>query len=100
MQAAPAKVELRSLELLEQKIQRAVEAITRLKDENASLRTQIASFQATAADAAARSRELDTARTTTQQLERELEQLRDEKASVIARVDGLLKDLDKLQLDG
>ena len=99
MQAAPAKVELRSLELLEQKIQRAVEAITRLKDENASLRTQIASFQATAADAAARTKELDTVRTNAEKLERELATLRDEKSAVIARVDGLLKDLDKLQLD-
>jgi FtsZ-binding cell division protein ZapB len=99
MQAVQTKVDLKPLELLEQKIQRAVEAITRLKGENAALRTQIASFQATAADAEVRTRELDTARTSAQALERELASLREDRAAVIARVDGLLKDLDKLNLD-
>ena len=93
------QVDLKSFEVLEQKIQRTVELVSRLKDENGSLRSQLASFQATAAENAARSRELDTVKLSAQQLEKDLRELQDERKSVLTRVDGLLANLERLQLD-
>jgi len=93
------QVELKSLEVLESRIQRAVDVMKKLRDENESLRGQIASFQATAADSAARVKELDSMRLSGQKLERELKSLQDERKAVVARVDSLLESLDALHLD-
>ena len=99
MQGVQTKVEMKSLEVLEQKIQRAVELVGRLRDENAALTQQLEILQASAVDGAARNRELDAMRITSQQLEKDLRQLQEERSVVLTRVDGLLQDLDRLQLD-
>ncbi len=92
-------VELKSFEILEARIGKAVELVKKLREENEQLREQVSAFESAASDAAARSRELDAVRMTSQKLERELGALREEKATVVSRVDAMLKDLDRLSLD-
>ena len=96
---AQLPVDLKTFEALESKIQKTVELVTRLKDENSSLKSQLESLQNAAAEGAVRSRELDGMRVTSQQLEKELMSLRDERQQVLSKVDGLLSSLDKLSLD-
>ena len=92
-------VDLRSFEVLEAKIQKTVELVSRLKEENATLRSQLETLQDTAAESSLRAKELDGMRVTSQQLERELLQLRDERQHVLSKVDGLLTSFEKLSLD-
>lgn len=106
-------VELKSFEILEARINKAVELVKRLRADNDALRSEnkslgddaralrdrVASLESTAADAAVRGKELDAARLTSQQLERELAELREEKRTVVTRVDAMLADLERLSLD-
>ena len=96
---AQLPVDLKTFEALESKIQKTVELVTRLKDENSSLKSQLESLQSAAAEGAVRSKELDGMRLTSQQLERELMSLKDERQQVLSKVDGLLSSLDGLALD-
>ena len=96
---AQLPVDLKTFEALESKIQKTVELVTRLKDENSSLKSQLESLQNAAAEGAIRSKELDGMRLTSQQLERELMSLKDERQQVLSKVDGLLSSLDGLALD-
>ena len=96
---AQLPVDLKTFEALESKIQKTVELVTRLKGENSSLKAQVESLQNAAADGAIRSKELDGMRLTSQQLERELMSLKDERQQVLSKVDGLLSSLDGLALD-
>jgi len=93
------KPDIKSFEVLEQKIKRTVEFVTRLKDENATLIQKVSRLEGTASDFEARSHELETARITAAQLEEEVGKLKDERHAVISRVDSLLQNLDQLQLD-
>ena len=93
------KIELKSFEVLEQKIQRTVEMVGRLKDENAMLKGRLLDLETAAADSTVKGRQLETMKLSQEQLEREVKTLQDERRSVLARVDGLLEDLSKLQLD-
>jgi FtsZ-binding cell division protein ZapB len=95
---AQLPVDLRSFEALETKIQKTVELVSRLRDENASLRSQVDALQNAAADSSLRAKELDGMRLTSQQLERELLQLKDERQHVLSKVDGLLASFDNLEL--
>lgn len=92
-------VEMKSFEILESRINRAVDLVKKLREENALLRDKISSLESLASDAAIRSKELDAARLTSQQLQRELDSLREEKQAVVSRVDSMLKDLERLSLD-
>lgn len=96
---AQLPVDLKTFEALESKIQKTVELVTRLKDENSSLKSQLESLQNAAAEGAVRARELDGMRVTSQQLEKELMSLKDERQQVLSKVDGLLSSLDKLTLE-
>ena len=93
------QVEIKSLELLEARIQRAVDLVKKLRDENDALRSQLASFQATASESAARVKEMDAMRVNGAKLEKELKALQQERAAVVARVDSLLESLEALPLD-
>ena len=95
---AQLPVDLRSFEALETKIQKTVELVSRLRDENSSLRSQVDALQDAAADSSLRAKELDGMRLTSQQLERELLQLKDERQHVLSKVDGLLASFDNLDL--
>ena len=98
MQAA-LPVDLKAFEVLEGKIQKMIEMVTRLKHENEALRAQVESLQDAAAQGSVRSKELDGMRLTSQQLERELMALKDERQQVLAKVDVLLGSLEKLTLE-
>jgi FtsZ-binding cell division protein ZapB len=92
-------VEMKSFEILEARINKAVDLVRKLREENSILREKVESLEAVAGDAAIRSKELDAARLTGQQLQRELDSLREEKMNVVSRVDAMLKDLERLSLD-
>ena len=92
-------VEMKSFEILEARINKAVDLVKKLREENSTLRDKIASLESVATDAAIRGKELDAARLTGQQLQRELDSLREEKQAVVSRVDAMLKDLERLSLD-
>ena len=96
---AQLPVDLKAFEALENKIQKAVELVVRLKEENATLRSQVDALQGSAAESAVRAKELDGMRITSQQLERELMALKDERIQVLSKVDGLLTNLERLSLD-
>ena len=96
---ATTPVEMKSLEVLESRVQKAVDLVRKLRDDNDALRAQIAAIESSAAESAARSKELDAIRLTSQQMEREIKSLKDERHAVVSRVDALLKDLDALPLD-
>jgi FtsZ-binding cell division protein ZapB len=87
-------VEMKSFEILEARINKAVDLVKKLREENSILREKIGAL-----DAAIRGKELDAARLTGQQLQRELDSLREEKQVVVSRVDAMLKDLERLSLD-
>jgi FtsZ-binding cell division protein ZapB len=91
--------EMKSFEVLESRIHQAVDLVRKLREENSILREKMSALEGSAADAAIRSKELDAARLTSQQLQRELDSLREEKQSVVSRVDSMLKDLERLSLD-
>ena len=63
------------------------------------MKAQLETLQNAAAEGAIRSKELDGMRLTSQQLERELMSLKDERQQVLSKVDGLLSSLDGLALD-
>jgi ABC-type transporter Mla subunit MlaD len=65
------------LEQLEQAVRRAAEAIARLKDERDALRAKVTGLEAGQA---------------------ELHRLKQERKEMLAQVDGMLKELDKLDL--
>lgn len=92
-------MELKSFEILEARINRAVDLVKKLREENALLRDKISALESVASDAAVRGKELDAARLTSQQLQRELDAMREEKQAVVSRVDAMLKDLERLSLD-
>ena len=96
---ATSKVDLKPFEVLESRIQRTIELVGRLKEENSTLKSQLSSFQGAAAEAAARSKELDAVRLSSQQLEREMKELQEERRAVAARVGDLLENLERLPLD-
>lgn len=92
-------MELKSFEILEARINRAVDLVKKLREENLLLREKISALESVASDAAVRGKELDAARLTSQQLQREIDSMRDEKQAVVSRVDAMLKDLERLNLD-
>ena len=92
-------VEMKSFEILEARINKAVELVRKLREENSGLRDKVDALEAVAGDAAIRSTELDASRLTGQQLQRELDSMREEKQAVVSRVDAMLKDLERLSLD-
>lgn len=92
-------VEMKSFEILESRINRAVELVKKLREENAGLRDKVSALESVASDASIRSKELDAVRLTSQQLQRELDGMREEKQAVVSRVDAMLKDLEHLSLD-
>ena len=92
-------VDLKSLEALEKKIQRTVDLVTRLKDENRALKSRLEEVEDMATSSKARSRELEELKVSQQQLSKELKQLQEERRTVMARVDGLLENLERLPLD-
>ena len=96
---AQLPVDLKTFEALESKIQKTVELVTRLKAENSSLKSELALLQNSAEEGAVRAKEFDGIRLTSQQLERELLSLKDERQQVLSKVDGLLSSLDGLALD-
>lgn len=96
---AQLPVDLKTFEALESKIQKTVELVTRLKAENSSLKSELELLQNSAEEGAVRAKELDGMRLTSQQLERELLSLKDERQQVLSKVDGLLSSLDGLALD-
>jgi hypothetical protein len=65
------------LEQLEQSIRRAADVVTRLKAERDALHVKVAALEAD---------------------RQELHRLRQERSEVLAQVDGILKELDKLAL--
>ena len=93
------KVGLKSFEALEEKIQRAVDLVTRLKNENASLRAKMSNLELSTAEGNLRTKQFESMKVTTEQLERELKSLQDERQTVLSRIDTMLADLDKLHLD-
>ena len=92
-------IDLKSLEVLEQKIQRTVELVSKLKDENASLKSRLKDLEVSSAESTLRSRQLESMKMTHEQLEKEVKALQEERKTVLSRVDGLLEGLAKLQLD-
>jgi FtsZ-binding cell division protein ZapB len=93
------KIDLKPFEVLEQKIQRTVEAVTKLKDENATLRARLSELELSAAESTTRSRQLDSMKLSHDQLEQQLRSLQDERKAVLQRVDGLLQDLSRLGIE-
>jgi len=92
-------VEMKSFEILEARINKAVDLVRKLREENSGLREKVDALEAVAGDAALRSKELDASRLTGQQLQREIDSMREEKQAVVSRVDAMLKDLERLSLD-
>ena len=92
-------VDLKSLETLEKKIQRTVDLVTRLQDENRSLKSKLDELEELATSSSSRKREVDELKLSQQQLAKELRQLQDERRTVMTRVDGLLENLERLSLD-
>jgi len=84
----PEEVSLR-LGQLEQAVHRAAELISRLKAEKSQLVGERADREERLA---AQARELEEQRT-------ELARLRQERGEILAHVDGILKELDTLELD-
>ena len=93
------KVDLKSFESLEKKIQKTVDLVTKLKDENRSLKAKVEELQESATSTAAKARDFESMRITHEELEKQLKELKDERRTVLERVDGLLEDLDRLQLE-
>lgn len=93
------KLDLKSLETLETKIQRMVDLVSRLREENSGLKTRLAELELNAAEGALRGKQVESMRVTQDSLERELKSLQEERKTVLAKVDSILDDLAKLQLD-
>ena len=93
------KLDLKSLDVLEEKIQRAVRFANRVGDENAELQQRLRALESKAENTQDRSREVETLRLTQGQLEKELKTLQSERDTVIKRVDGILENLDTLPFD-
>lgn len=84
---------------LEQAVHRAAELISRLKAERSQLAEERADFQRRLATQA---RELEEARARLAKAEEgqaELTRLRQERREILTQVDGILKELDALELD-
>lgn len=64
-----------------------------------ALHARVAQLEGQLAEQAAQARELESMKLGHEQLERELQALQDERQTVLARVDGLLENLDKLEID-
>lgn len=86
--AEPAAAE--RLALLEQKVQRAIELIERLRAENLALTKKIETLTAEAA--AAQQREQALAR-----LETDVRRLREERQTLLGHVEGMLKELARIE---
>ena len=95
----PVQVDLKSLDVLEKKIQRTVDLVTRLRDENRTLKAKVDDLESKASQHAGSSRELDAMKLKEDQLQKELKGLQDERRKVLARVDGLLENLERMTLD-
>ena len=91
--------DLANLEVLEQKIKRTVELVSRLKSENATLAAQMSNLKAHADAEGEKARELESMRISRDELSRQVASLTEERKTVLHRVDGLLEDLAKLPLD-
>jgi len=82
-----------SLDGLEERILKAVELISQLKEENKSLREQLKDSEAEARKAKA---DLDNFQATSSSSEKELELLRAERKQVKNRIEKLLGQMDRL----
>ncbi|MEM7244301.1 MAG: hypothetical protein AAF533_03100 [Acidobacteriota bacterium] len=105
--------DLKSLEVLDQKIKRAVDLVTRLKSENDELSEEVASWKGKVRDTAEQGAELeqfrvDHARLSDdhaalsedhQSLSRKMSEMQSERKDLLDRVDGLISKLDTLPLD-
>ena len=99
-------VNLKSLETLEDRIKQAMSLVTKLRDENREMRDQgrelkarIATLEGKLEDHASCGHAVETMKVSQHQLERELADLQAERETVLSRVDSLLEDLSKLDLD-
>jgi len=99
-------VNLKSLVLLEEKIKQTTTLVTKLRDENRDLRDQAREMRAKVSDLEDKLRDhascgkaVESMKLSKEQLEQELKSLQAERETVLTRVDSLLGDLAKLDLD-
>lgn len=99
-------VNLKSLETLEDKIKQAMALVTKLRDENRELRDhsrelkgRVSDLEDKLRDHASCGKAVESMKLSQAQLEKELQSLQAERETVLTRVDSLLEDLAKLDLD-
>ena len=85
------------LTLLEQHVQRAIELIGTLRAENAQLATERRSLEARVADLTAEAEGLRARLAAIGRLETEQRRLLDERRQLLGQVEGILKDLARIE---
>jgi FtsZ-binding cell division protein ZapB len=85
------------LTLLEQHVQRAIELIGTLRAENARLATERRALEARVADVTAEAEGLRDRLATLGRLEAEQRRLLDERRQLLGQVEGILKDLARIE---
>jgi predicted nucleic acid-binding Zn-ribbon protein len=97
------RIEMKGLEepfkLLEDQVRRTAETVRALRRENQTLKRALADAQAQRAREADGSREVVQLRKNQARLEKELATFQSEKNELCTRVEGLLRELDSLNLD-
>ena len=91
-------LDLKSLEMLEDKIRRTMSLVSKLRVENDELKGKLGELEKRLSESADKGRAYESMKLSTEQLEKELKQLQEERETVLTRVDGLLEDLSKLDV--
>ena len=84
------------LTVLEQQVQRAIELIGTLREENARLATERRTFEARVADVTAEAEGLRSRLGAIGRLEAEQRRLLDERRQLLGQVEGILKELTRI----